>query len=92
MNPDPDSVLDGNAAAGDLRQVFAVDITAATGRCAGCGQTAVLAQARLYSRAPGLVVRCANCENVLLRLVTAPDRTWVDLRGLDYLQFATPES
>ena len=92
MNPDTDSALDGNAAAGDLRQVFAVDITAATGRCAGCGQTAVLAQARLYSRAPGLVVRCSNCESVLIRLVTAPDRTWVDLRGLDYLQFATPSS
>jgi hypothetical protein len=85
-----ESTLDGNAAAGELRQVFAVDVTAAMGRCSGCGQVAALGQARLYSQAPGLVVRCANCESVLLRMVTAPGRTWLDVRGLDYLQLSTP--
>ena len=90
MNPDTESALDGNAAAGELRQVFAVDVTAATGQCVGCGHTAALGQAVLYSRAPGLVVRCGNCQQVLLRLVTAPGRTWVDMRGLAYLQLSTP--
>jgi hypothetical protein len=34
-------------------------------------------------------VRCAGCDDVLMRVVTSPDRTWLDLRGLTYLQLAT---
>ncbi len=80
--------LDGNAVGGVLADVFAVDVTAAVGRCAGCGRTAVLADTRVYLDAPGIVVRCAGCEGVLLRVVQAPDRTWLDLRGLAVLQLA----
>ena len=78
--------LDGNAMSGLLGQVFAVDLTAAVGRCAGCGRTGVLAETRLYVDAPGTVVRCAGCEAVLLRVVQSADRTWLDLRGLAVLQ------
>ena len=81
-----DTYLDGNAVGGVLGQVFAVDVTAAVGRCNGCGQTAVLAQARVYVDAPGTVVRCDGCESVLLRVVQSDDRTWLDLRGLAVLQ------
>jgi hypothetical protein len=35
--------LDGNAAAGALRDVFARDITDAMATCAGCGQQARMA-------------------------------------------------
>ncbi len=34
--------LDGNAAAGELSKVFAVDITTAEGRCGECGTTKCL--------------------------------------------------
>ncbi len=81
--------LDGNAAAGPLREVFSLDLTAATGRCAGCGWTAAMGGVRVYSRAPGIVLRCPGCEAVLLRLVQdpgPPERTWLDLRGLAVLQ------
>lgn len=81
--------LDGNAAAGDLRTIFAVDVTAATGQCAACGLTAPLGTAQLYNQAPGLVVRCTGCDSVLLRLVNAPGRAWLDVRGLRYLQLET---
>ena len=47
--------LDGNAAAGALGEVFAVDVTAAVGRCDGCGAVAVLAEARVFVDAPGAV-------------------------------------
>ena len=47
--------LDGNAAAGELSKVFAVDITTAAARCAECGTTKCLAEARLYMHGPGLV-------------------------------------
>jgi hypothetical protein len=91
MDAETPSYLDGNAAAGPLREVFAVELTTARGQCAGCGRTAVLAEARLYTRAPGLVARCAGCEGVLLRVVRGPGRTWLDLRGLTYLQVTTPD-
>ncbi|MET9311576.1 DUF6510 family protein [Kribbella sp. NPDC003505] len=78
--------LDGNAAAGALSEVFAVDLTTATGRCNGCGQVAVFAESRLYVDAPGMVARCNGCESVLLRVVRTPDNTYLDLRGLTYLR------
>lgn len=78
--------LDGNVVGGVLAEVFAVDVTAAVGRCAGCGRTAALAETRVYVDAPGTVVRCAGCDAVLLRVVRSPDRTWLDLRGLAVLQ------
>lgn len=90
MNTTED-VLDGNAAAGELRTIFAVDMTTARGRCAGCGRTAALAETRLYTQAPGLVVRCSGCDGVLLRLVTGPGHTWLDLHGLSYLQIITTD-
>jgi hypothetical protein len=85
-----DSYLDGNAAAGALREVFAVDVTAAVGRCDGCGRTEAFGAAHLYTQAPGLVARCAGCEAVLLRVVSTPGETWLDLRGLTYLRLSTP--
>jgi len=78
--------LDINSVAGDLRDVFAVDITTATGRCTACGTAGPLAEARLYGRAPGMVLRCRHCDNVLMRVVAAPERTWLDLRGLAYVE------
>jgi hypothetical protein len=80
--------LDGNVAAGVLGELFAVDVTTAVGCCDGCGAVSVMAETRVYVDAPGTVVRCADCDTVLLRVVTAPGRTWLDLRGLSYLQVA----
>ncbi|GAA0617824.1 hypothetical protein HPO96_12880 [Kribbella sandramycini] len=82
--------LDGNAAAGKLSEIFAVDITAAVTRCDGCGQTGVFAETRLYLDAPGMVARCPGCDHVLLRVVTTSSETYVDLRGLTYLRLPTP--
>jgi hypothetical protein len=82
---------DGNALAGPLQDVFSVDVTAATGRCANCGRTGPIAQSRLFDHAPGLVARCPECDQVVLRLVRAPGRAWLDLRGLTYLQLAVPD-
>jgi xanthine/CO dehydrogenase XdhC/CoxF family maturation factor len=78
--------LDGNAAAGELRELFAVDVTAALAQCVGCGRVMRLAETRLYGPAPGLVLRCPGCEAVLVRLVTTTDRAWLDMRGLAYVE------
>ena len=73
--------VDGNALAGPLRELFAVDVTAAVVRCAGCGATGALATLTVYVDAPGLVARCPGCTDVVLRVVRGPDRAWLDLRG-----------
>jgi Family of unknown function (DUF6510) len=82
-----DVAMDGNAMAGDLAEIFAVDVTAAVATCAGCGRACVVAELRLWRRAPGIVARCPTCDDVVLRLVRAPDRAFLDLRGATRLEF-----
>jgi hypothetical protein len=86
-----DMWVDGNALGGPLGEVLGVDVSGAVGRCGGCGRTGPVAEARVYDRAPGLVARCLGCERVLLRMVRAPGRAWLDLRGLAYLELALPD-
>jgi Family of unknown function (DUF6510) len=80
------SALDGNAVAGLLVEVFGVELTTATGVCAGCGARGPVAETEVYVRAPGTVVRCRSCRNVLMVFVTVRGVTCVDLRGLASLR------
>ena len=73
--------LDGNAAAGRLLDVFAVDMTAATVMCEGCGRESALALLALYGGAVGLVLRCPSCDAVNLRLSNTGRSIHLDLRG-----------
>jgi uncharacterized protein DUF6510 len=82
---------DGSALAGPFHEVFCVDVTAAVGRCTGCGRTAPMAEVRVFDHAPGVVARCPGCGQVLVRLVRGPGRAWLDLRGLAYLQVPVPK-
>jgi hypothetical protein len=80
-----DNYLDGNAAAGELSNIFTMDVTAAKGQCAHCGATKRFAEAHLYLQAPGIVARCAVCEHVILRFVKARERAFLDLSGMTRL-------
>jgi hypothetical protein len=42
----------------------------------------VLAETVVYLRAPGVVVRCRNCEGVLMVLVERRGTYCVDLQGI----------
>ncbi|WP_433634842.1 DUF6510 family protein [Nocardia sp. CA-120079] len=81
---------DGNALAGPFGELFTADVTTASGRCAECGHTALVADLRVYAHAPGLVARCPNCDAVILRFVRAPDAAWLDLRGTVHLRVPLP--
>ncbi|HEX6349344.1 MAG TPA: DUF6510 family protein [Candidatus Dormibacteraeota bacterium] len=81
--------LDGNAIAGVLAEIFAVEMTAVEGTCAGCGNVAPMGAVDVYANAPGIVVRCPACAQVLITIVRAPGRTWLDLGGLRRLQLVT---
>jgi hypothetical protein len=81
---------DGNALAGPLREIFAVDLTSATARCASCGLTGSVAVLRVYRHAPGLVARCPGCDEVVLRLVRGPTDAWLDLTGATSVRIPMP--
>lgn len=87
MNSHTYDYLDGNAAAGDLSDLFTMDITAARAQCAHCGAIKPFAEAHLYKQCPGLVARCSVCQHVILRFVTARERVFLDLRGMTCLSF-----
>jgi hypothetical protein len=78
--------LDGNAAAGMLSEVFALEVSGARGRCASCGNVSALGDAHAYLDAPGVVVRCRTCESVLLVLVRGDDRYWLGMEGLTWVE------
>jgi hypothetical protein len=82
MNSYSDDYLDGNAAAGELSNLFTMDVTAARGQCAHCSAIKRFAEAHLYMGGPGLVARCSVCQHVILRVVNAPGRVFLDLRGM----------
>jgi NAD-dependent SIR2 family protein deacetylase len=79
--------LDGNAAAGDLSEVFTLEATTATATCAGCGATGPMAQAMLYESGMGTVLRCPDCDSVLLRFVHARGEIRMEMRGVRVLRW-----
>lgn len=81
-------ILDGNAVAGLVAEVFGTELTTALGTCDGCGAVEALGAVRVY-KAAGYVLRCPHCEAVLAKLVTDGRRTWVDLRGVRTLEVAS---
>jgi hypothetical protein len=78
--------LDGNAAAGLLREVFTMEVTAAVGVCGACGTSGAVGASVVYAYAPGTVFRCPTCDAVLMKIVTDGSRYWIDLSGLRTLE------
>jgi hypothetical protein len=78
--------LDGNAIAGQLFDLFGVEMTTATGECTHCGAVTQMAELVVYLRAPGTVVRCRSCTEVVMVLVDKRGIACVDVRGLDLLE------
>jgi Family of unknown function (DUF6510) len=73
-------MLDGNAVAGLLQDVFDTEMTTAIGTCAACGSSAAVGAVHVF-RGAGVVLRCPYCESVLSKLVVRQTLTCVDLRG-----------
>ncbi len=73
--------LDGNAVAGLLREVFAVEMTTVVATCSTCGNAAPFGAVRAY-RGAGTVLRCARCDNVLMKIVARGPQNCVDASGV----------
>jgi hypothetical protein len=80
--------LDGNAAAGMLREVFAYDLSAARGACASCGAIGQIGSQHLYmsQMSPGAVLRCQLCQGILMVFVNAGGRYRLGMQGLKWLE------
>jgi hypothetical protein len=80
-------MLDGNAIAGLLQEVFAVEMTTAIGTCGSCGTPGPVGAVRVY-RGAGIVLRCPHCDNVLAKIVKNDSRLWLDFQGIRTLEVA----
>jgi ribosomal protein S27E len=87
MQDDDFAYVDGNAAAGPLQEILAVEPTTVRGRCTACGRTSMLADTRVYFGGPGLVMRCRGCGSELMTVVSTPTSTRLDISGLTHLTF-----
>ena len=79
-------MLDGNAVAGLLEEIFALEMTASPTECANCGNVGEIGTLLAFTQAPGAVLRCPVCENVMLRIVETPEAIFLDARGAVYLR------
>jgi ribosomal protein S27AE len=75
--------LDGNAIAGHLTELFGTELTTAEGTCVHCGGASLIAELTVYPRAPGTVVRCPHCGQVVIMIVTIRGRTHIHHRWFD---------
>jgi hypothetical protein len=78
-------MLDGNAAAGLLQEVFAVEMTTSVGTCGNCGAREPVGAVRVF-RGAGVVLRCPHCDNTLAKIVKDGERLWLGFPGLDAIE------
>jgi len=77
-------MVDGNAVAGQLQQIFGRDMTTAVARCVSCALDAEIGALMAFTRGPGVVLRCPACEAMIARIVETPDAIYLDARGAAY--------
>ena len=80
-------MLDGNAVAGLLQEVFALEMTTAVETCDGCGASEPVGATHVY-RGAGVVLRCPHCGNVLAMIVQGRSQTCISMSGTRALEIS----
>ena len=75
--------LDGNAIAGALFEHFGHDMTMAEVRCSHCQSTSMMAELRVYMKAPGDVARCPSCDEVVMVIVNVRGTERFDMSHME---------
>ena len=77
--------LDGNAIAGPLYEHFGHEMTMAEVRCSHCQSTSLMAELRVYMKAPGAVARCPACDDVLMVIVNVRGAPRFDMSNMEMI-------
>jgi ribosomal protein S27E len=85
---DAELMVDGNALAGTLGEVFVHEMTTARIACNGCGKAEPIGAEHAYMHAPGIVLRCSHCNDVLLVLTRGGGRLLLAFQGSKWLEIA----
>ncbi|NYE20339.1 hypothetical protein BJ991_002367 [Microbacterium immunditiarum] len=80
------SVVDGNAIAGLLAELFAQDMTMMTGTCGGCGAAEPLAQSVVELDEIAAIVRCRSCTHTLFTVLRDGERLRLRIGSLVTLE------
>ena len=80
--------LDGNSVGGVFYEMLGIEITAAPTECATCSTPNDIGALMVFDQAPGIIMRCPACGNVMLRVVKTPNAYYIDARGAAYLRIA----
>ena len=83
------SYVDGNAAIGALSLAMGTDVGLAALSCGACGHHHPLAEAHVYRRCPGMVVRCPSCTAAELVLVEIDHRIQLTISNVAAIEFGT---
>ena len=81
-------MLDANATAGLLYEIFGTEMTASPTECANCGNQGEVGTLLAFTQGPGIVLRCSACEQVVLRITQLPNEILLDARGAVYIRLA----
>jgi DNA-directed RNA polymerase subunit RPC12/RpoP len=76
-----DMMVDGNAVAGALGEVFMPEMTTARIVCESCGSIQPIGAEHGFVHAPGIVLRCRECDGVVLVMTRAPGRYIIGFHG-----------
>lgn len=88
MDTNRELILDANAVAGLLMDIFGGEMTAEPTECAHCGNQAKMGTLLAFTQGPGVVLRCSACGQVVLRIVQTPGAIYLDARGAVYLKLS----
>ncbi|MBN9152630.1 MAG: hypothetical protein J0I97_01540 [Microbacterium sp.] len=84
------TTLDGNALAGLLGDVFAVDVTMIVTECRGCGRSEPLAEAIVERDASCAIVRCRGCTRTQFTVFDEREGIRIDLGSIGLLRLERP--
>ena len=78
-------MLDGNAVAGMLSEVFSVEMTTAAVTCGSCGASGAVGAMHVF-RGAGIVMRCPDCGHAMAKIVEDGTRMWLNFGGMQALE------
>jgi len=82
-----DLLLGGDAGARLVQQIFAPDITLARIRCEACDRETGIGASIVHAGSMGAILKCAACDNVLMRVAHTPDGLRLEMDGARNVRF-----